>query len=620
MSSSKLFFALLLFFTLLACDKDDTTTSNPDLITQDTEAFKQNFGSEVSRSFLGTVVDVNNVPIEGVTISIGNMTTTTDNNGIFIINDVTVNQRFAYVIAEKAGYIHGSRALVPSSATNKLTIMLLEETVVGSTLSGTAETISMSNGASVALEGNYIKEDGSIYEGNVDVIMHFLDPTNEDMSTQMPGTLYAANLQNEERMLQTFGMLAVELRGSAGEDLNLAENSEAEITVPLDPSLVANAPSTIPLWWFDEENGYWKEDGTATLVGNAYVGVVSHFSFWNCDVPFESVVLNVQVTDIDGNPIPFTNVDLSSSNFGTISGYTNENGEVYGFVPANETLFVEVSPINNSTSCTSNLYNQNIGPFSIDSAYIVQISDYGDYFYESISGELLSCEQEPVNMGYISLNYLGQELNNTVDSGHFDFSFLRCSNDDNTFYLQGYDYANIQQTDSIAYTFTTPITNVGSIPACNTINEFIEFTVDETVTVVAFEEIGASIYNTDMIENRLYIYGLNPDIFMVESWLSPEGLILDGILDESSFVGTYDIIDNTANDTGFQLSYWIESNVENGYGPSVAVNNTTNINMEFVVSSIGEIGDYIDVSFNGEFEFQGNVHSITGSAHVIRDE
>jgi len=252
---------LLLFFFVLniSCDKDDSPTNNTNS-EQNTNTFAENFGSEISRNFLGTVIDKNENPIENALVSIGNLTTFTDSNGVFIIRDAIINQRFGYVQVEKAGYLHGSRAVVPSTGTNKVTIMLLEETVAGTTSSGTSETISLTNGASVALEGNYINVDGSAYSGSVDVVMHHLDPADDNMEMQMPGMLYAANAQNEERMLQTFGMLAVELKGSSGEKLNLAAGSTAEITVPLDESLLANATTSIPLWHFDEENGYWIED------------------------------------------------------------------------------------------------------------------------------------------------------------------------------------------------------------------------------------------------------------------------------------------------------------------------------------------------------------------------
>ena len=64
-----------------------------------------------------------------------------------------------------------------------------------------------------------------------------------------------------------------------GQKLNLKEGHTAEIVVQIDDSQLATAPNTITLWHFDEEKGYWKEDGVATKVGNKYVGEVSHFSW-----------------------------------------------------------------------------------------------------------------------------------------------------------------------------------------------------------------------------------------------------------------------------------------------------------------------------------------------------
>jgi ABC-type sulfate transport system permease subunit len=101
----------------------------------------------------------------------------------------------------------------------------------------------------------------------------------------MPGNLTGITINNEQKILQTYGMIAVEMEGSSGEALNIAGSKQATISFPIPSAMLANAPATIPLWHFDETIGVWKEEGTATKQGNAYVGVVTHFSFWNCDVP-----------------------------------------------------------------------------------------------------------------------------------------------------------------------------------------------------------------------------------------------------------------------------------------------------------------------------------------------
>jgi hypothetical protein len=213
---------LVLLFSLVtmtSCEKDDSNSGGQQQENVP-DTFSEYFGNEISRNFIGNVIDTNKNPIEGVTITIGGETVVTDSNGVFILNNASINERFGYVKAEKPGYIHGSRSVVPANGTNKVSIMLLEANVVATVNSGTEETVTMSNGSSVSFDGDFIKEDGSAYSGSVDVIMHHLDPANEDMPMQMPGMLYAENEDGAERMLQTLGMLAVELRGNNGEDLN----------------------------------------------------------------------------------------------------------------------------------------------------------------------------------------------------------------------------------------------------------------------------------------------------------------------------------------------------------------------------------------------------------------
>ncbi|WP_298755054.1 hypothetical protein [uncultured Psychroserpens sp.] len=597
MPRKSLMFVLLSLFLCLSCTDDDNRTSNPQNQGPDPTTFSENFGDEISRDFLGTIVDINGNPIENVMISIGSSTAMTDSNGVFIINNATVNQRFGYIKAEKAGYIHASRAVVPSQGTNKVRIMMLSETVVGTTASGTQETINLPNGASVALEGNYIKPDGTAYDGSVNVIMHLLDPIDENMQDQMPGMLYAANAQNEERMLQTFGMLAVELRGENGEDLNLTEGSTAEIKIPLDPSLMTNAPNSIPLWYFDEANGYWIEEGQATLVGNTYVGTVSHFSFWNCDIPAEYVDFCVTVNNEDGSPMANTQVALTSSNYGTTYGYTNENGETCGVIPSGETLDINIYIYD--ICGESPIYSDTIGPFVIDSTINITVLDSPEIISETVTGIFNDCSGSPVTNGYVQLNYANQTFIDVVNNGSFEINLIRCEADD-TFSIKGNDYVNLQATDSISYTFTTPLTDIGTVSACNTISEFISYTIDDNEQTFIVDVFQANFQASNPNYNNDPTLGISP---------FDTCFYLFGKLNPSPYIGTYDNYEwNDINDTGINLSECFDmTNVNN--------------NITYNLTTLGDVGEYIDINFSGSYEdFAGVTHTITGIIHVIRDE
>jgi hypothetical protein len=602
MKSTKIISIFLFTFLLLmsSCQKDDGNSGGGEQQEIIPDTFSEYFGNQVSRDFLGNVMDTNKNPIEGVTITIGNQTATTDSNGIFILNNANVNERFGYMKAEKIGYIHGSRSVVPSNGTNKVTIMLLEATVVGSVNSGSTETITANDGSSVSFDGNFIKEDGSAYSGSVDVIMHHIDPADEDMEMQMPGMLYAENEDGAERMLQTLGMLAVELRGNGGEDLNLAEGSTSEIKIPVDASLMGIAPATIPLWYFDEANGYWKEEGVATLQGNMYVGTVAHFSFWNCDIPAEAVTLCVTTTNEDNSILNNLYVTISSATFGTRGGYANDNGEVCGFVPSNESLELNVYSYDDCGE--SPLHTETVGPFTADSSIVVVVPDNTDVIEETVVGLFNTCDGDVITDGYVQVTYSGQTFTDAVTDGSFEVNLLRC-NDNDTFSIKGSDFVNLQSTDSISYTFTTPLTDIGSISACNTITEFIQYTIDDEDSSFFTGNINASFYSySDMIP-RLGISSFSDNQennFYFQFRLN----------DNLPYTGAY-----TVTGFGDEIGFASESQELPFYEPDSSNTVISNI------TSFGEVGEYIDINFSGSFEdVTGSMHSVTGIIHVLRDQ
>jgi len=573
-----------LLTAMLACNKDDGADAPQDQ-GPDPTSFAQNFGNALSRDFLGRILDTNGNPIEEVQITIGNSSATTDANGIFIINDATVNERFAYVKASKAGFIHASRALVPSEGTNNIHIVMLPELTTATITSGNAETVSLANGASVEFEGNYSKPDGSPYTGNVNVILHHLDPSDDNMVNQMPGMLYASNSQNEERLLQTYGMLAVELRGTAGEELNIAEGSSAEIIMPLDPSLMGNAPNTIPLWYFDEEHGYWIEEGEATLAGNAYVGTVTHFSFWNCDIPAEAANVCLTVMDTSNNPISNLNVVITSNTYGSRSGNTNALGQVCGFLPSNESLTLEVF---NSFNCSGgSIYSASVGPFTNDAAITITL-DNADIISETVVGTFNDCSGDAITQGYVQVTHQGQLYTDMVADGNFEIHLARCSNDD-AFTVKAIDYINIQETDALNYTFTTPLTNLGTIQACNAIEEFITYQKE------GFPQI---------------TYNLN-----IQCGLDGDILFINYVSENQQYVFNFDVsdFDGVGSYSQSYLNYFDEN--LDGTTLEQTLEGTTN------VSAFGAVGEYIDLNFSGVIQDLNSPEAfpITGTMHVLRD-
>jgi hypothetical protein len=228
---------LLVAFAFVNCEPSDINANS-------NHNFSENFGNVIYRTFIGQVVDTDNHPLQYVNVKIGNTTVLTDANGVFIINNAQVYKKFAYVSAKKTGYLDGSRSVVPTLGQNNIKIMLLTDTPLQTVQSGITSEVSLSSGTKINLDGAFVDENGAAYSGDVRVSMFHLTPSDENLDSLMPGMLYAQNSNGDEAMLETFGMLNVELRGSAGQKLNIATGHTASITIKIDNSQLAMAPNS----------------------------------------------------------------------------------------------------------------------------------------------------------------------------------------------------------------------------------------------------------------------------------------------------------------------------------------------------------------------------------------
>jgi hypothetical protein len=565
---------------------DDNNNSGPN-----DDAFAENFGNAASKDFIGQIVDIYNNPIQGVTIKIGTSTSQTDVNGVFIINGANVYERFAHITATKSGYIDGSRSLVPTSGKNNVKIMLLPNDPLETIQSGVTSEVSIYSGTKVVFDGAFVDANGNDYSGSVQVAMFHLTPTDENINKLMPGMLYAQTETNEQAVLETYGMLNVELRGSAGQKLNIKEGHTAEITIRIDDSQLATAPSAIPLWHFDEDKGYWKEEGVATKVGNKYVGEVSHFSWWNCDVQFPTVTLTLTVVDANGNGISNVGVGLiANGNTWPVMGYTDINGQVSGLIPANQTLVLNVYP--DYYSCNSNniIFTTSIGPFTVNSTLPnIVVNNTSTNLSSTVVGNLVKCDNTNVTNGYVMLSRAGGYSVSPVTNGAFNFNEIYCPSN-TQFTLKGYDLESLQTTDSITYNFTAPITNIGNLQACTAVDEFISYQVDGGAPVFLIQQVsGGTTTQGTINQNSLYLNASN----------ATGGLYIWG---DTNVPGVY---------TTAQFS--IE-----GSGVGYVASTTTNT-IQFNLNQVGAISQYIDMTFSGTFTDSNGLHTLSGIAHVIRD-
>ena len=309
--------------------------------------------TEFTYAPLTGIVENYGMPIKGVSVLSGDQVlATTDANGVFTLNQVPNKDGRTVLKFKKAGYTDIVRAMpkvdndvwhvqmIADGNTRSASFNASEggEVKVTRTVynNGQAKEIEMK----VELPNGYKDSKGNPYTGEVNAKMAYISPDDNNFSEAMPGgDLAAVRTNGSDAQLISYGMTGVELTDANGNALNLADGQEATVSFPIPASMEASAATLdeIPLWSFDEEKGIWVEEGVAKKEGNAYVGKVKHFSWWNLDYPESRATLKIKAVDSKGRKLQ--NVELNVD--GQRTWYTNLEGYAEGFVPSDTKMFVE---------------------------------------------------------------------------------------------------------------------------------------------------------------------------------------------------------------------------------------------------------------------------------------
>lgn len=169
----------------------------------------------------------------------------------------------------------------------------------------------------MTLEANSLVDgQGNPFTGTAKVELFQYDTT---LPNPIPGDQGAISNGKAVR-LATFGAFYIQPRDSAGNPLQMAAGKKANVTMPIEPTLLAKAPASVPFLRYDESTGLWTEVGTLTRSGNNYVGTINHFSVFNADTEFGGSACVKVILDPDTfTAFPYaldgTYVDPSSGQF-----------------------------------------------------------------------------------------------------------------------------------------------------------------------------------------------------------------------------------------------------------------------------------------------------------------
>lgn len=429
----------------------------------------------VKANFQGFIFDINNQPITGVTITAGNKSASTNEQGVFFIDETSVSLNNAVITISKQGYFTCVKSLLVSEGNDHvIRAQLIQKTLTGAFDSKDGGTISLESGSSVVLPANGMIDalTKQPYTGKVNVFMHWIDPSNANALYQMPGELRGINTSGDERMMITYGMTTVELEGENGQKLQLSKGSEAKLSFKLPEETKTNAPISIPLWYYDEKLGRWFEEGTAKLVNDKYEGNVKHFSTWNCDAPYEQPMIKFCLKVKDEYDVPYANAHIllrrANDKWGG-HGYTNGQGILCGLIPMNTPLMLEIL---GEPGCDQTILSKPIGPYKEDFELDSVVVKRNPEKLITVSGMAVDCNGKLIKDGYVQGQISYRASIGKVINGKFEFSVVRCPSD-NEITLFAVDNLTKKVTDKITQRINGNKANVGTLTACTDASKVI---------------------------------------------------------------------------------------------------------------------------------------------------
>jgi hypothetical protein len=559
-------------------------------------------GPAVEVAFAGQVINENNEPVSGALVKAGDEATLTDANGVFRLAATRLPGDHALVTVEKSGYFSFNRAYqVKNKSIQSLTIQLLEQTEVGLLNGGIGGTIQVPGGATLIFPAKSLAyTSGALYFGDVRVIARFLDPTDrQTMALSMPGNLSAINAAGELRQLATFGMIGVELYATNGQKLNVAAGQQVEVRVPIDPSIVSSAPNDMPLWHYNEADGYWMEEGLAQKSGNEYVGKVSHFSWWNYDAPYPSINASGHVYfDNLQTPAMGVHVWIGPANqgmgWGCGHGQTDMNGFYSGAIAKDMPLKIWVTQYSSACNGIATLYTADIGPFSSDVTIPdIILTNVPNLQTISVQGRLVDCNNAPVTNGYAKLQ-IDNDYTLTIISdndGLFSYTYATCTTAPVGGNVIGYDLTDLKESALQNFTFSNNTANLGDIVVCTALSEFVQYSLDGGATITLVDPV------VSVLQDSFPATGYATSIWA-----------------------------ESGNQFSINLG-WSSPNIQTGVFPldrffvSPLEVNMAQSNLNTTVTSVAfSVGDLIIGTFGGTFvDFNGGNHTITGNYRVKRD-
>jgi hypothetical protein len=328
----EIFFIVMLVTLLTGCGGGGA--SSGDLSIQAEETVYAQVGETITTSkavHQGQITDsVTGKALANVVVTIGSHTTTTDANGYYTLSDLSRNEE-AVVTFEKGGYLVGSKKIQIKILSEDDTVSpnYLEYTMHAKNYQWDYHSNDEVTGAHVMIDASvsYDSINSKSYNGTNTAELIYFDITSDEGKAAFPGDFKGINSNGTMVQFDSYGLISILLKDSNGNILRLAESET--VTLRFDSVSSLGKQETLPLWYYDYEQGLWFEEGYAQLQEDgSYKGGVSHLGAWSLNRVLEDEpgLYSGRIIDKDGSPMSEVRVYAVGENWIGSDLTTDEDG------------------------------------------------------------------------------------------------------------------------------------------------------------------------------------------------------------------------------------------------------------------------------------------------------
>jgi hypothetical protein len=306
-----------------------------------------------------SILDVNGAVISDVTVKV------IDNNGNMLNalqsdlqGQFTVVQKVATSLVFSLSKNGFANQVIPATTPDlanfnlPITITMMPRNTAQTLDINAGGTLNSNNGAKVIVTANsFVDAQGNQVSGNIDVNITPVDVSNSLLLNAFPGQFTGiSESTGQPTTIATLGTVEF-IFSQNGEPLQLADGATAQIEMPLFVTIhpATNQPiavgDEIELWSLNENTGIWLQEGMGTVIVNtesttglSLLATVTHFTWWNIDVPIDTFDLEVILNGTVNGGLATIYVDL-----GTPSPLWYQNANTPTIVGSNRHYVVPVS-------------------------------------------------------------------------------------------------------------------------------------------------------------------------------------------------------------------------------------------------------------------------------------